>query len=239
MPELVFSVAAGSGHAYEMLAEALQGEVGRQDAVVSPVTGELPALRPDRVFVAVGAVEELAQAPEARRDRTILISPSPPGTARFDAEMAMAPKVALTLHPNFAVARKMQDEGLPAGHLQLGYEPAWDAFDPAAGTELEIIRSESEMPCFDWLRALLAIHRGAVVLHERCLGSPPLIAGRHIFVASRESIPAMAEALRADQERCQRVAQEAHLFISRLLRMEIGAAALIGHARVLVVQPVG
>lgn len=251
MPELLFTVATDSPPEFHLLAEALRREVVAQDAVARLVD-KPPPPRPDRVYVALGAPSELRDAPQRQRARTIVVSPSQPGSPGHQAVLELAPRVALTLHPNFFVARRLIDRGLRAAHLQLGYTPAWDEsigaersldtveanrIDRLSKAKLALISGNEGPLAFDWLHSLLAIHRGAVVLHEHCFGAAPLDAGRHMFVASGDSVEAVADALLADPERRGRVATEAHRFISELLPMSVGASALLGYARSLLVQP--
>jgi hypothetical protein len=240
VPELIFTVAEDSPPAYGLLASALRDAVLREDADAELLSSStLPPPRPDRVYVLVGTPANPTAAPTQDLKRTIAISAALPGSAAWEATLALAPRVAITLHPNHAATQEIQASGCWAGHLQLGYEPSWDRFDPAAEPELEVIRAPAEPAYFDWVAALAAIHSGAVVLHERAISTLPLIPGRHIYIAARESLPAVAEALRAEPERLRQTAAEAHDFIARLLRMDIGAAALLGHSRGLVVQPIG
>jgi len=253
MPELIFTVAESAAPQHAFAAAALSDEVAQQDASATLIKGPLPELRPDRVFVAVGVPGGLSDAPEPVRAHTILISLSHPGTAEFEAEVALSTQVGMTLHANFAVALDLHAKGVRIGHLQLGFHREWASCDPAADRPVDLVRDEPgsrleeaklavvsagrEQPCFDWPLALRAIHAGAVVLHERGRGMAPLAPGRHLFVAAPESATAVAEALLEEPTRLREVAAEARLFIERLLPMSIGAAALLGQARTLVVQP--
>ena len=62
----------------------------------------------------------------------------------------------------------------------------------------------------EWSHVLDALHAGAVVLTEHSSGIGPLIPGEHLFVASVDSLPYVAQALLADEQRLARVRCDAY-----------------------------
>jgi Glycosyl transferase family 2 len=63
---------------------------------------------------------------------------------------------------------------------------------------------------FEWLRALDAIEAGAVVVSEHSSGTGALEPGRHLLVASADSLPYVVESLLRDGERLRRIRAEAY-----------------------------
>lgn len=66
---------------------------------------------------------------------------------------------------------------------------------------------------FDWLRASLAMHRGAVVLAERAPGTSPLVAGTHVVSSSADHLPTVLEHLLADDATRRRIADAASAWL--------------------------
>jgi hypothetical protein len=235
MPELAFLLPdPGAGPAVELTA-ALAAAVGRQDAAVLRAASPPPP-RPDRVHVLLsGVVEEAAEPPPTALPRTILIFTAPPGSTGFERGAERARQAGAVFHANPAAVERLLELGVPARHLQLGYAVEWDRWDPGRPAELETIADCGGY--FDWPRALAAMHGGRVVLHEAALGMAPLVAGRHLFVATSEALEDVATALRRDQPRLDKVRQQAHEFLRGALPLGLAAAALVGAARTLVAQP--
>ena len=236
MPELAFVVPdTGPDPAADLIA-ALSEEVGRQDAV-SLICTDFPEPRPDRVYVVLGANEGTgAGSTEAQLSRAIVVLLAPPGSTRFASEAELARRAGAAFHVNSVATERLLEVGVPARHLQLGYSPAWEVSSPAfASTEL--IAIDDSGGYFDWVRALRAIHGGAVVLHEHALGRAPLVAGRHLFLAAPDALAAISAALLDDRQRLDRVRREALDFAREALPLALAAAALIGTARTLVAQP--
>jgi hypothetical protein len=234
MPELVF-VEPGDG-ATAALAAALAVEVGSQDAAAM-VAAEPPAPREDRVYVVLdGSGEDGPAAVSPAPERTIAVLLGPPGGEGFERGLELARSAGAAFHVNSAATERLLELGLPARHLQLGYAAPWDRGQSGGSPELTLIDSSGGY--FDWLRYLDAVHGGAVVLHEHALGQAPLVAGKHVFVASPAALPAVAAMLVDDRERLSRVREEAREFLAGALPMALAASALVGMARVLVAQPV-
>ena len=81
-------------------------------------------------------------------------------------------------------------------------------------------------PYFEWLRALEAIHCGALLVSERSSDCDPLLPGTHFFVGRAENLPQLVEGLLENEERCQAVAAEAYGFIRSELPMRPAAERL-------------
>ncbi len=84
---------------------------------------------------------------------------------------------------------------------------------------------------FEWLRALDAIHAGAVVVSEHSSGIGALEPGKHLLVASGDSLPYVADALLHDEERLRTIRAGAyerlHSWIPFALPASIFRAAVI------------
>jgi hypothetical protein len=235
MPELVFPMPDADGAPAGDLAAALADEVGRQDAVGLLGSDVVLEQRADRVHVLIqGGTEGRAEAP-SDLSRTIVVLLAPPGGECFEQGVELARRAGAAFHVNAAAAACLLDSGLYVRHLQLGYTPVWDRFDPGASPELAIVRDSGGY--FDWPAALQAIHGGAVVLHEHSQGLTPLVAGRHLFVGDPAALDLLATALLRDPARLDRVRRQALDFLRDSLPLARAAAALNGAARALVAQP--
>lgn len=253
MPELAFLASeAAAGPAVD-LAVVLSQEVDRQDAASALVPSGSLDFRSDRVFVRVVGDEGPGSLPEpSELSRTIVVLLALPGAAGFERGVEVARGAGGVFHVNATAVQGLRAIGVPARHLQIGYAPGWDRFDPRSAREVSIAVADdlgaltqsqlavirSAEGYFDWPRALRAIHCGAVVLHERSLGMTPLVAGQHLFVAAAERLDPVAAVLLRDRERLDHVRAEALDFLRRALPLELAAAALIGMARTLVARPV-
>lgn len=113
-----------------------------------------------------------------------------------------------------------------------------EKWDLLARAKLLINLHQGDEPYFEWLRALDAMHCGAVVLSEHSSGIAPLVPGRHLFVGHPESLGQMADALLRDAERLDAVRRQAYDFIRSSMPFAASAAALAGTVRALVTRPV-
>lgn len=84
------------------------------------------------------------------------------------------------------------------GHIPIGGAPHPPIVDTLATAEVSLLLQPDPDPLdFDWLRASLAMHNGAVVLAERTSGAPPLVAGQQYLAASARNLPTvLGDALR-------------------------------------------
>jgi hypothetical protein len=236
MPELAFVLPSGGADRVADLAAALAAEVGAQDAV-AVVAASPPQPRPDRVHVLLqGAGEGETALPARDLPRTIVVLLAPPRSERFAAGVELARQAGTVFHVNSAAIESLHALGVPARHLQLGYAPRWEGSSvPTSPPAAEILRDRGGY-C-DWLGVLLAIHRGAVVVHEEALGVAPLLVGRHLLVGPPPELDALAATLERDPDRLARIQAETRDFLREALPMALAAAVLIGSARMLVAQP--
>lgn len=77
---------------------------------------------------------------------------------------------------------------------------------------------------FEWLRALDAIHAGAVVVSEHSSGIGALEPGRHLLVASDGSLPYLVDSLLADEPRQRRIRAAAYERVSTWLPFALYAS---------------
>jgi hypothetical protein len=252
MPELAFLLSDGSTAQVVDLASALAEEVDQQDAATLLCSDAPPPPSGDRVYVILcgdGEVEREATCPALSRAIVVLLAP--PGSDGFSRGVELARRAGAVFHVNSVATERLLELGLPARHLQLGYSADWGGFEPGATRTVPIVGADDldllpraqlaivhdRRGYLDWLLLLGAIHRGAVVLHEQALGLAPLVAGRHLFVASPEAMDTMAAALLGDPARLDEVRVEALSFVRDALPLALAAAALVGMARTLVAQP--
>ncbi|HEX5711868.1 MAG TPA: hypothetical protein VFX85_00985 [Solirubrobacterales bacterium] len=236
MPELVFVPPPGGADRDADLAAALAAEVGAQDAAALVATAA-PERRPDRVCVLLGAACEGEGAlPAEDLPRTIAVLSAAPESERFAAAAELAGRAGAAFHVNSEAIAPLHALGVPARHLQLGYAESWaETLGPAPSPAPEVLRDRAGY--FDWVAALRALHRGAVVVHEEALGVAPLVPDRHLFLAAPDRLEALAANLAGEPERLERVRAAALEFLRAALPMALAAAALIGSARMLVAQP--
>jgi hypothetical protein len=231
MPELAFlDVGGASGE----LATALAEEVNRQDAV-GVVCDEPLAEAADRVHVVFldSADSPFDTVPELSRSIVVLLEP--PSTDHFLESVALARWAGAAFHVNAAAVIDLQAGDLQARHLPLGYVGDWDRFDPEAEPDLTIVGADHGY--FDWFGALRPMHSGSVVLHERSRGMAPLVAGRHLFVGDGGSLDTLADALRRDPERLDRIRHQAIDYLCGSMPLGRAAGVLIGAARGVVGRP--
>ena len=88
---------------------------------------------------------------------------------------------------------------------------------------------------FERSHALDALHAGAVVVTEHSSGISPLVPGEHLFVASLDSLPYVAETLLRDEQRLDRVRVQAYERLATWLPYALGVSVL----RAAIVELVG
>ncbi len=77
-------------------------------------------------------------------------------------------------------------------------------------TDVSLLLENDATPVgFDWLRASLAMHRGAVVVAERTSGTDPLVAGTHFLSSSAEHLPTVLDRCIADSDLRQGIVDRA------------------------------
>ncbi len=97
---------------------------------------------------------------------------------------------------------------------------------------------QGEEPYFEWLRAMDAIHCGAVLVSERSSSFEPLVPGRHVFFGRAESLGYLADILLADPPYLAGLAKDAHDFIKWSMPFAASVGELAGAARALVARPI-
>ena len=90
---------------------------------------------------------------------------------------------------------------------------------------------------FEWRHALDALHAGAVVVTEHASGIRPLVPGQHLFVASADSLPYVAESILRDEQRMARVREQAYERLSTWLPYALWVSVLRAAIVELVGQP--
>lgn len=85
-------------------------------------------------------------------------------------------------------------------------------------------------PYFEWLRFLEAIHCGCVVVSEHCVGSEPLMPGRHYVVGEADTLAFLTQEVLENQSLRDRVRIEAYEFIRRQLPLRAAVERLVEYA---------
>ncbi len=107
--------------------------------------------------------------------------------------------------------------------------------DLLAQTKVAINLHRDEESYFEWLRALEAMHCGAVVVSEHASGLAPFVAGEHLLVASADSLAFVAEAVLSDDALQQRLRAQAYERLSAWIPFALS----IGVLRAALVELVG
>jgi GT2 family glycosyltransferase len=90
---------------------------------------------------------------------------------------------------------------------------------------------QGEHPYFEWLRAVDAIHCGAVFVTEHSSDFEPLVPGRHMFVGGTESLASIADLLLNDPDRLREVRRDAHEFLGHSMPFSASVSEFLGAAR--------
>lgn len=114
-------------------------------------------------------------------------------------------------------------------------EEKWDLLSRA---KIMLNLHQGDEPYFEWLRAIQAMHCGAVVVSEHSTGYDPLSPAQHIFFGRAESLGQIADQLLLDPDYVAGIGQAAHDFISWSMPLAASVAELAGTARTLVARPI-
>jgi GT2 family glycosyltransferase len=114
-------------------------------------------------------------------------------------------------------------------------EGKWDLL---ARTKILINLHQGEEPYFEWLRAVDAIHCGAVLVTEHSTGFQPLAPGKHMFVGEINSLAEIADVLLRDPDRLGEVRRTAHEFLVDSMPFSASVSEFLGAARNLLAQPI-
>ncbi len=96
---------------------------------------------------------------------------------------------------------------------------------------------QGDSPYFEWLRALDAIHSGAVIVSEHSLGIEPLVARHHLFVGHAEALGVIADGVLRDPDLQGKVRRTVYDFVRNSLPLSSSAAELAAVAGELAGRP--
>jgi GT2 family glycosyltransferase len=114
-------------------------------------------------------------------------------------------------------------------------EGKWDLL---SRTKVLINIHQGEEPYFEWLRAVDAIHCGAVLVTEHSSGFVPLVPGRDMFVGEVDSLAEIADVLLSDPDRLADVRRSAHEFLVHSMPFSGSVSEFLGAARNLLAKPI-
>lgn len=115
---------------------------------------------------------------------------------------------------------------------------AEDRWDLLARSKVLINIHQGGEPYFEWLRAMDAIHCGAVVVSERSTRFEPLRPGSHLFFGDPRSLAQMADRLLLDPQYLAGIGRSAHDFIKGSMPFAASVGELAGAARALIARPI-
>jgi GT2 family glycosyltransferase len=144
VPELAFVVASGGNWFFDEMVAAIRQELDRQ-GVPSSVHQSFPPQRDDRVYVFVAPHEYVllhghaAVPPGEVLARTIVLSTEQPGSFFFGLGVEISECAAATFDINSYAVESLVGAGVAARHLQLGYTPQWDRFDPDRERDIDVL----------------------------------------------------------------------------------------------------
>jgi GT2 family glycosyltransferase len=113
---------------------------------------------------------------------------------------------------------------------------AEDKWDLLARSKILINLHQGEEPYFEWLRALDAMHCGAVLINEHSTAIRPLIPGTHLLLGRPETLADLAEVMLENPEELERLRRSAHEYIRTSMPFSASVAELAGAARALVAE---
>lgn len=110
----------------------------------------------------------------------------------------------------------------------------WDLLSRA---KILINIHQGKEPYFEWMRALDAVHCGAVLVSEHSTGMAPFVPREHLLTGRPQSLAQIADNLLRDPAALDRMRRGAHQFIRNSMPFAVAVAELAGAARVLVTRP--
>ena len=119
--------------------------------------------------------------------------------------------------------------------------PAWLAagrWPLLAQSKLVINLHRGEESRLEWLRAIDAMHSGAVLVTEHASGLAPFVAGEHLLVSDASAIAHVAEAALRDETRLAGIRESAHARLRDWLPLSASVAVLRAAFVELVGRPV-
>lgn len=114
-------------------------------------------------------------------------------------------------------------------------EGKWDLL---SRSKILINIHQGEQPYFEWLRAVDAVHCGAVFVTEHSTDFEPLVPGRHMFVGGPDSLGNIADYLLRDPDRLDEVRRAAHRFLAESVPFSASVSEFLGAARDLLARPI-
>jgi GT2 family glycosyltransferase len=114
-------------------------------------------------------------------------------------------------------------------------EEKWDLLSRA---KLLINLHQGTAPYFEWLRAVDAIHCGAVLVSEHSTHFAPLREGRHVFFGGPGSLAYLTDTLLRDERRLEEAREESYGFLRNSMPLAASVAELVGAARNLLGRPI-
>jgi GT2 family glycosyltransferase len=97
---------------------------------------------------------------------------------------------------------------------------------------------QGSAPYFEWLRAVDAIHCGALLVSEHSSHFAPLQEGSHVYFGDPGSLAYIADALLRDQGRLEEASGLTHAFLRDSMPLAASVAELVGAARNLLGRPI-
>jgi GT2 family glycosyltransferase len=114
-------------------------------------------------------------------------------------------------------------------------EQKWDLL---SRSKVLINIHQGTAPYFEWLRAVDAIHCGAVLVSEHSSHFAPLGEGTHVLFGEPESLALFADAVLRDERRLEEMRQRTYAFLRDSMPLAASVAELVGAARNLLGRPI-
>jgi GT2 family glycosyltransferase len=111
-------------------------------------------------------------------------------------------------------------------------------WDLLSRTKVLLNLHQGEEPYFEWLRAIEAMHCGAVVVSEHSAAAGQFKPGQHIYFGAPESLGEMVDILLADPDHLAKIGATTHDYIQRSMPFAASVAELAGTARTLIARPI-
>jgi len=114
-------------------------------------------------------------------------------------------------------------------------EQKWDLLSRA---KVLINIHQGTAPYFEWLRAVDALHCGALFVSEHSTHFTPLVEGSHVFFGDAGSLGYITDTLLRDERQLEEVRLRAHAFLRDSMPLAASVAELVGAARNLLGRPI-
>ncbi|HEV7769293.1 MAG TPA: glycosyltransferase family 2 protein [Solirubrobacterales bacterium] len=124
---------------------------------------------------------------------------------------------------------QISDNSAPNPTASAGFvtDDKWDLLSRA---KVLINLHQGGAPYFEWLRALDAIHCGAVLVSEHSVGVEPLSSGHHLVLGRPESLGYLAEGLLLDPPLLERIRTKTYEYVRDSLPFAPAVASLAATA---------